>query len=64
MNHNDDSWFKYKVEIRPAEWEKKNCRWKISKIFSNFFQLKIEILMMRNFWMKKNAKKFNKCETM
>ena len=37
MNHNDDSWFKYKVEIRPAEWEKKNCRWKISKIFSIFF---------------------------
>ena len=38
MNHNnDDSWFKYKVEIRPAEWEKKNCRWKISKIFSNFW---------------------------
>ena len=36
MSHTDDSWFKYKVEIRPAEWEKKNCRWKISKIFSIF----------------------------
>ena len=33
--------------------------------FKNIFEFfkKIEILMIRNFWMKKNAKKFNKCET-
>ena len=41
-------------------------RWKIH--FKNIFEfsilLKIEMLMIRNFWTKKNAKKFNKCETM
>lgn len=42
----------------------KKLRWKIH--FKNIFEfsilLKIEILMMRNFWTKINAKKFNKCE--